>query len=51
MSKENKELLESMVGSLVQDVLYQFDLDREEQAVKLIKKVLEKKWQEIKSVA
>lgn len=42
MTKENIELLDSMVDAVCQDVLYQFDLDRGDQAIKLIRQSLKR---------
>lgn len=41
-TKEDTELLDTMVDSLVADVVYQFNLDREDQALNIIKKSLER---------
>ncbi len=47
MNKENLELLDTMVDSLCQDVLYQFDLDKDEQTIKLIRNSLDRLEKEI----
>lgn len=47
MTKEELELLDTMVDSVCQDVLYQFNLSSDEQAIKLIKDSLERLTKEL----
>lgn len=42
MEQENVELLDSMVDGFMQDVLYQFSLDHDSQAIKLVRESLDR---------
>ena len=47
MTKEQEELLDSMVEGFLQDVRYQFDLDGDHQASKLVSKSIERLNEEV----
>lgn len=42
MDKEQTELLDSMVDGFMQDILYQFGLDHDSQAIKLVRESLDR---------
>lgn len=42
MSKEDEELLDSMLAGFIQDVTHEFDLDFDSQAIKLIEQSIER---------
>lgn len=42
MEQEKVELLDSMVDGFMQDILYQFSLDHDSQAVKLVRESLDR---------
>lgn len=42
MEQEKIELLDSMVDGFMQDIMYQFSLDHDEQAIKLVRESLDR---------